>query len=41
MPTDASGVTTIGGVRVARGGIAYVYSFVRNLADLYVVEGLK
>jgi Tol biopolymer transport system component len=41
MPSDASGVTTIGGVRVARGGIAYVYSFVRNLADLYVVEGLK
>ena len=41
MPSDASGVTTIGGVRVARGGISYVYSFVRNLADLYVVEGLK
>ncbi len=40
VPADASGVTSIGGIRVTPDGNAYVYSFVRNLADLYVVEGL-
>jgi eukaryotic-like serine/threonine-protein kinase len=41
VPADASGVTSIGGIRVSPDGSAYVYSFIRNLADLYVVEGLK
>jgi Tol biopolymer transport system component len=40
VPSDASGVTAIGSIRVTPDGNAYVYSFVRNLADLYVVEGL-
>jgi Tol biopolymer transport system component len=40
-PADASGVTGVGAVRVTPDGKAYAYSFVRNLADLYVVEGLK
>ena len=41
VPADASGVTAIGSIRITPDGSAYVYSFVRNLADLYVVEGLK
>ncbi len=41
VPADASGVTAIGGIQVTPDGNAYVYSFVRNLADLYVVESLK
>jgi hypothetical protein len=34
-------VTAIGRIRVAPDGNAYVYSFIRNIADLYVVEDLK
>ncbi|HEX4439756.1 MAG TPA: protein kinase, partial [Thermoanaerobaculia bacterium] len=41
VPADASGVTSIGGIRIVPDGSAYVYSYVRNLADLYVVEGLS
>jgi dipeptidyl aminopeptidase/acylaminoacyl peptidase len=41
MPGDSAGVTTIGAVRVAPDGKAYAYSYGRNLADLYVVEGLE
>jgi hypothetical protein len=41
MPTDATGVTAIGGIAPTPDGKAYVYSYVRNLADLYVVEGMK
>jgi Tol biopolymer transport system component len=41
IPGDASGVTAIGNLTVTPDGSAYVYSFVRNLADLYVVEGLS
>jgi len=41
IPTDTSGVTSIGSVKVTPDGSAYVYSYVRNLADLYVVEGLS
>jgi Tol biopolymer transport system component len=40
VPADASGVTSTGSIRVTPDGSAYVYSYVRNLADLYVVEGL-
>jgi Tol biopolymer transport system component len=41
MPADAAGVTGIGGTNFTPNGDAYVYSFLRSLADLYVVEGLK
>lgn len=41
MPADAAGVTGIGGTNITPGGNAYVYSFLRSLADLYLVEGLK
>ncbi|HTO75323.1 MAG TPA: hypothetical protein VMQ61_04535, partial [Thermoanaerobaculia bacterium] len=41
MPGDSAGVTTIGAVRITPDGKAYAYSYLRNLADLYVVEGLE
>jgi Tol biopolymer transport system component len=41
MPGDSAGVTSIGSVRMTQDGKAYAYSYARNLADLYVVEGLE
>jgi Tol biopolymer transport system component len=41
MPGDSAGVTSIGSVRITPDGKAYAYSYLRNLADLYVVEGLN
>jgi Tol biopolymer transport system component len=41
MPADSAGVTGIGGTNITPDGKAYVYSFLRSLADLYVVEGLR
>jgi len=41
MPGDSAGVTSIGSIRVTPDGKAYAYSYTRNLADLYVVEGLE
>ena len=40
-PPDSAGIDTIGGVMMALDGKAYVYSYVRTLSDLYLVEGLK
>jgi Tol biopolymer transport system component len=41
MPADSAGVTGIGGTNITPDGKAYVYSFLRSLADLYLVEGLR
>ncbi|MGH9368406.1 MAG: TolB family protein, partial [Thermoanaerobaculia bacterium] len=41
IPPDPAGITTIGRVAVTPDGKSYAYSYVRSLADLYVVEGLK
>ncbi len=40
-PSDAAGVLGLGPVCVTPGGKYYVYGFTRELADLYVVTGLK
>jgi len=40
-PADTSAVSRINSVSVAADGQAYAYSFARQLADLYVVEGLE
>jgi hypothetical protein len=40
-PADAAGIDTIGRVIVSAENKAYVYSYVRRLSDLYLVEGLK
>jgi eukaryotic-like serine/threonine-protein kinase len=41
LPTDPAGVETIGPVLITPDGQTYVYGYHRNLADLYLVEGLK
>ena len=41
IPPDPAGVTSISPVVVTLDRKFYAYSYVRSLADLYVVEGLK
>ncbi len=41
IPPDPAGISMIGGLAVGPGGKSYAYSYIRHLADLYVVEGLK
>ncbi len=40
-PADAAGVDAMGGIGITPDEKSYVYSYTRNLSDLYVVEGLK
>ncbi|HUC30136.1 MAG TPA: protein kinase [Candidatus Acidoferrum sp.] len=40
VPSDAAGIDTIRGVEISSDGKAYVYGYVRQLSDLYMVEGL-
>ena len=40
-PADAAGIDTIGRVMMSRDNKSYVYSYVRTLSDLYLVQGLK
>ena len=40
-PADSAGIDTIGRVMLSRDNKSYVYSYVRTLSDLYMVEGLK
>jgi serine/threonine protein kinase/Tol biopolymer transport system component len=41
QPADSAGISTIGGVLITPDGKSYIYSYVRSLSDLYLVEGLK
>ncbi len=41
MPADKAGVYSVGPFAIAPGGKWYAYSYVRDLSDLYMVEGLK
>jgi hypothetical protein len=41
LPADAAGVTQVGTVVPTPDGRAYVYSYIRLLSEMYVVEGLK
>ncbi len=41
QPADAAGISTIGGLIIAPDAKTYIYSYVRSLSDLYLVEGLK
>ena len=41
MPADAAGVTQVGSVVPTADGRFYVYSYIRLLSEMYVVEGLK
>jgi Tol biopolymer transport system component len=39
--TDAAGVTAIVNVRMTPDSRTYVYSYVRELSDLFLVEGVR
>ena len=41
VPSDSAGVTEVGSVIPTPDGRSYVYSYIRELSDLYVVEGVK
>jgi serine/threonine protein kinase/Tol biopolymer transport system component len=41
QPADAAGIDTITGLQMSRDNKAYIYSYVRTLSDLYLVQGLK
>jgi serine/threonine protein kinase/WD40 repeat protein len=41
QPADAAGIDTISGLMMSADNKAYVYSYVRTLSDLYLVQGLK
>ena len=41
QPADAAGISTIGGLIITPDAKSYIYSYVRSLSDLYLVEGLK
>ena len=41
VPADAAGIDTIARVNLSRDTKSYVYSYIRTLSDLYMVEGLK
>jgi Tol biopolymer transport system component/predicted Ser/Thr protein kinase len=41
VPADAAGIDTVGGIMMTLDAKAYVYSYVRTLSDLYLVQGLK
>jgi Tol biopolymer transport system component len=40
-PADSAGIDTVGRVNLSLDTKSYVYSYVRTLSDLYLVEGLK
>ena len=40
-PADSAGIDTIGRVNLSRDTKSYIYSYVRTLSDLYMVDGLK
>ncbi len=40
-PPDRAGVTSIVDPHLAADGIHYAYSYLRNLSDLYLAEGLR
>jgi hypothetical protein len=41
VPPDPAGVAPLGLASVSADGKSYAYSFIRNLSELYLIEGLK
>ena len=41
MPADPAGVYRFAGAAISPDGRAYAYSYIQQLADLHVVEGLR
>jgi Tol biopolymer transport system component len=40
-PADAAGIDTVGRLMMSADNKSYLYSYVRTLSDLYLVQGLK
>jgi hypothetical protein len=40
-PADAAGIDTVGRVLMSADNKTYVYSYVRTLSDLYLVQALN
>jgi hypothetical protein len=40
-PPDPAGVAPYPGLAVSADGKSYAYSFIRNLSELYLIDGLK
>src|SRR5207237_4376891 len=41
MPVDPAGVVTVYSVQVAANEQTYFYSYIRDLTDLYLIQGLR
>ena len=41
IPADPAGIIDVWGVHIAPDDKSYYYSYMRNLSDLYVIEGLR
>jgi eukaryotic-like serine/threonine-protein kinase len=41
QPADSAGIDTIGRINLSLDNKSYIYSYVRTLSDLYLVDGLK
>lgn len=41
LPSDASGIGNISGIYLTPDGKSHIYSYLRTLSDLFLVEGLK
>ncbi|HUL76294.1 MAG TPA: protein kinase [Vicinamibacteria bacterium] len=41
VPPDPAGIAPFPGLAVSADGKSYAYSFIRNLSDLYLIEGLR
>ena len=41
VPPDPAGIVNVWGVRVGPDDRSYYYSYMQNVSDLYLVEGLK
>ena len=41
MPSDPAGIVDIWGFQFTSDEKSYFYSYIRNLSDLYLVQGLQ
>lgn len=41
LPADAAGLNSIVGLRIARDGKHYAYSYYRSLSSLYIANGIR
>jgi hypothetical protein len=41
LPPDPAGIAPYPGIAVSADGKSYAYSFIRNLSELYIIEGVR